>query len=118
MKAKNLFFKECHVAGRKYYDADLIWQSLKVGDSVKLVRDSDNKFDQYAVAVVYEQINTDSSQTERFVLGYIPAKENYEIATLLDADWLDIWNCTISKLDNTTYYDDQIHITIRIKNKE
>lgn len=31
MKTKKLFFKECHLAGRQYHDADEVWNELKVG---------------------------------------------------------------------------------------
>ena len=31
MKKKKLFFKECHLAGRQYHDANEVWEELKVG---------------------------------------------------------------------------------------
>lgn len=31
MKAKKLFFKECHLAGRQYHDVDEVWEELHVG---------------------------------------------------------------------------------------
>ena len=39
MKAHNLYFMDCHLAGRKYHDADLVWNDLKVGQSVRLERE-------------------------------------------------------------------------------
>ena len=30
MKAKKLFFKECHLAGRQYHDVDEVWDELKI----------------------------------------------------------------------------------------
>jgi hypothetical protein len=36
MKAKKLFFKECHLAGRKYHDVDEVWNELKVGTASNL----------------------------------------------------------------------------------
>lgn len=53
MKAKKLFFMECHLAGRKYHDAYEVWEELKVGTKLKLVRDADNRHDPDAVAVIY-----------------------------------------------------------------
>jgi hypothetical protein len=45
MKAKNLFLFDCHLAGRKYHDVDLVWDELRVGMHLDLVKDTDNKFD-------------------------------------------------------------------------
>ena len=42
MKAKKLFFKECHLAGRQYHDVDEVWEELHVGTLLELERDLDN----------------------------------------------------------------------------
>ena len=39
MKAKKLFFKECHLAGRQYHDVDEVWDELHVGTQLELQRD-------------------------------------------------------------------------------
>ena len=41
MKAKKLFFKECHLAGRQYHDADEVWDELHVGTCLELKLDLD-----------------------------------------------------------------------------
>lgn len=41
MKAKKLFFKECHLAGRQYHDVDEVWEELHVGTCLELQRDLD-----------------------------------------------------------------------------
>ena len=53
MKARKLFFKECHLAGRQYHDADEVWEELHVGTLLELRRDLDNRYDKDAVAVVF-----------------------------------------------------------------
>lgn len=52
MKAKKLFFKECHLAGRQYHDVDEVWEELHVGTLLELERDLDNRYDKNAVAVI------------------------------------------------------------------
>lgn len=42
MIAKKLFFMDCHLAGRKYHDADEVWNDLKVGTVLKLERDKED----------------------------------------------------------------------------
>ena len=39
MVTKKLFFMDCHLAGRKYHDADEVWEDLKVGTTLRLERD-------------------------------------------------------------------------------
>ena len=41
MKAKKLFFKECHLAGRQYHDVDEVWDRLQVSTKLRLERDMD-----------------------------------------------------------------------------
>ena len=40
MEAKKKYFMDCHLAGRKYHDADEVWDKLKVGTLLQLVRSS------------------------------------------------------------------------------
>ncbi|MBQ8867495.1 MAG: HIRAN domain-containing protein [Bacteroidaceae bacterium] len=119
MKAKKLFFMECHLAGRKYHDADEVWEELKVGTKLKLVRDADNRHDPDAVAVVYERACDDQrAECEEFLLGYIPCDENEQIALLFDAGWSEIFECRINKINPEAHPENQIRITIRVNRKE
>lgn len=111
MKAKKLFFMECHLAGRQYHDADEVWEELKVGTTLKLIRDLDNRYDKEAVAVVYDN-------GEEFLIGYIPTNKNETIAQLLEMGWSDIFSCRISKKDEDAHYENQIRLTIKINKKE
>ena len=46
---------DCHLAGRKYHDADEVWDKLKVGTLLSLKRDKENQHDANAVAVLYKK---------------------------------------------------------------
>ena len=113
MKAKKLFFKECHLAGRQYHDVDEVWEDLKIGTLLKLERDLDNRYDKDAVAVVFEKEM--HGEREEYLLGYIPSDENSEIAQLLEMGWTEIFECRICKINAETHYENQIHLSIRIK---
>ena len=116
MKAKKLFFKECHLAGRQYHDVDEVWEELHVGTVLKLERDLDSHYDPNAVAVIFSMgIDEDTEEREDYLLGYIPSKENEEIAQLLEMGWNDIFECRISKINPDAHYENQIRLTIRIK---
>lgn len=114
MRAKKLFFMECHLAGRQYHDADEVWDDLHVGTKVELVRDLDNRYDPNAVAVVFRKM-VNQLEEEEFLLGYIPRDENEYIAQLLEMGWTDIFECRISRINPEAHYEQQVHLTIRIK---
>ena len=119
MKAKKLFFKECHLAGRQYHDVDEVWEELHVGTLLELERDLDNRYDKNAVAVIYNQgLDEDTGERDEYLLGYIPSDENEEIAQLLEMGWNDVFECRISKINPDAHYENQIYLSIRIKKNE
>ena len=109
MVTKKLFFMDCHLAGRKYHDADEVWDELKVGATLKMERDKDNRLDPYAVMVVFEK------DGEEYKLGYIPRGENETIANILEMGWNEIFECRISKINPDAHPENQVHLTIKIK---
>ena len=109
MVAKKLYFMDCHLAGRKYHDADEVWEQLKVGTVLKLERDKENRVDANAVMVVYKD-----QEGENFKLGYIPRTDNKTIASLLEMGWTTIFECRISKLNPDAHPENQVYLTIRI----
>jgi len=108
---------DCHLAGRKYHDADEVWDKLKVGTLLELVRDKENYHDPNAVAVVYYDLDTDDDKAPSYVLGYIPREENETIANILEMGWTDLFECRISKINPDAHPEYQIHLTIKIKRK-
>lgn len=94
MEVKKKYFMDCHLAGRKYHDADEVWDKLKVGTELKLQRDMDNRHDKDAVAVMYH--NDDDNEDYR--IGYLPREYNEDIASILEMGWTDLFECRISKI--------------------
>ena len=113
MVAKKLYFMDCHLAGRKYHDVDEVWNELKVGTIVELHRDLENKFDGYAVEVIYTDANG-----EKFVLGYLPREENEVLANFLEMGWGMIFETRISRIIPEAHPEQQIQLTIKIKRNE
>ncbi len=114
MKAKKLFFKECHLAGRQYHDVDEVWDELHVGTRLELKRDMDNRYDNDAVAVIYSKTDKETGENDEYLLGYIPSNENETIAQILEMGWDNIFECRISKINPDAHYENQIRMTIRI----
>ena len=117
MKPKNLFFLECRVAGRRYSDADLVWDKLKVGTPLRLERDMDNRYDPNAVAIMLDMPIKGTNKVESYLLGFIPKAENYELAMLLESGWTEVFNCIVSRIDEDADFEHQLLVTIRINRK-
>ena len=115
MVAKKMYFMDCHLAGRKYHDADEVWDELKVGTILKLMRDKENRIDPYAVEVIYERKDKKENVEDDFCIGYIPRDENETIASFLEMGWDNVFECRISKINPDAHPENQVHLTIKIK---
>lgn len=62
------------LAGFRYYAGETLWQEMKIGDELALVREPDNAHDANAVRV----------QWRGHKLGYLPRAENRAVAAELD----------------------------------
>ena len=110
MEAKKKYFMDCHLAGRKYHDADEVWDKLKVGTKLQLQRDMNNRYDADAVVVMYH----DTEENEDYSIGYIPREDNKKLADFLEMGWSDIFECRISKMNPNAHPENQVDLTIRI----
>jgi hypothetical protein len=64
------------IAGFRYHDAASVFESMRVGDALALVREPDNPHDPNAIRVEW------NGRT----LGYVPRTENARVARQLDQD--------------------------------
>ena len=62
------------LAGFQYYAGDALWQDMRVGDALVLVREPDNAHDAHAVRVEWRGSK----------LGYLPRAENRSVAAEMD----------------------------------
>lgn len=62
------------VAGFQYYAGKRLWEGLKVGDVLMLVRDADNPHDSNAIRIEWRGE----------MLGYVPRAGNSAVAKLMD----------------------------------
>ena len=109
MKAHQKFYMDCHLAGRKYHDADLVWEYLRVGQTLRLEREQDNPHDPNAVQVIFNKDGED------YLLGYIPRDCNKDLAAILEMGWTNIFNCRIAGLNPDTHAENQVQLTISIR---
>ena len=69
-----IVIQDSPLAGFKYYDGRALWDQLRVGNALKLVREPDNPHDANAIRVEWEGR----------MLGYVPRRENAHLARQMD----------------------------------
>lgn len=101
-------FMNCDIAGFTYWDGCMAVEKLKIGTKLQLVRDENNKFDPYAVAIFLDDLK----------LGYIPRGENHDLSKFLEMGYEDIFEVRVNKLDLDEHPEEQVGIIVYIKRKE
>jgi hypothetical protein len=98
-------FVNCHIAGFSYYDGIDVFYELKIGSELKLKIESENKFDVYAVSIYFHDVK----------LGYIPRTENKLIFKFLQLGYENLFETRINRITPDTSPENQIGISIRIR---
>ena len=111
MENNKKYFMDCHLAGRKYYDAAEVWEQLKVGTPLRLVREADNRHDPDAIAVCYY----DKCEEELRHIGYIPSTHNADLAIFLDMGWGHLFDCRITQIQPDAHPERQVQLVIKVK---
>lgn len=70
----HILLQDSPLAGFQYHAGKKLWEEMKVGDALALVREPDNSYDAKAVRVDWRGHK----------LGYVPRRENADIARLMD----------------------------------
>ena len=96
-----------HIAGFSYWDGCEVLEQLKPGTKLDLVREEDNKFDPYAVAIYYGE----------FKLGFIPRGSNHDISKYLDMGVDDIYEVRVTRVTPDAHPESQVEVIVYIKNQ-
>jgi hypothetical protein len=100
-------FLHCDIAGFTYWDGCMALEELKIGKTLQLVREKENQFDPYAVALYYQDMK----------LGYIPRGNNHELSLFLDMGYEDLFEVRINKLDLDEHPESQVGIIVYLLRK-
>ena len=96
-----------HIAGFGYWDGCEAFEHLKIGTLLELVREEENHFDPYAVAIYYHE----------YKLGYIPRGDNNEISKYLDMGWNNLYEVRVTRVTPDAPPESQIEVIVYIKRK-
>jgi hypothetical protein len=94
-----------HIAGFGYWDGCEAFEHLKIGTKLDLVREEDNAFDPYAVAIYYKDLK----------LGFIPRESNKEISKYLDMGWDDLYEVRVTRVTPDAHPESQVEVVVYIK---
>ena len=70
----SIIVQQSPLAGFQFYEGKALWDEMRVGDVLTLVRERDNPYDANAVRIEWKGNR----------LGYIPRRENADVARQLD----------------------------------
>ncbi len=83
----------------------MVMNQLKIGDEVQLVREENNKFDPYAVAIMFDG----------YKLGYIPRTNNEQFCALMDQGHSYIFEARIQRITPDSHMEHQVSIIVYLK---
>ena len=89
------------LAGFQYHHGEALWPQLAVGQSLQLVREPDNKYDNRAVRVEWQGRK----------LGYIPRLDNAAVSQLLDRG--ERLEALIAGLENSSNPWSRVKVEVR-----
>jgi hypothetical protein len=104
MNTKKRHYIHFDIAGFTYWEGCLVLNELKVGTKLTLVREEDNKFDPYAVAVYLEETK----------LGFIPRTENHEISKFLELGHTDLFDARVNRISPDQDPENQVGVIVYI----
>ena len=105
---KRVHLDNFHIAGFGYWDGCEAFEHLKIGTKLDLVREADNAFDPYAVAIYYGE----------YKLGFIPRGSNHDISKYLDMGLEGIYEVRITRITPDVHTEQQMEVIIYIKNQK
>ncbi len=107
IKTNKEHFLSCNVAAFTYHEGCEVFDKLKVGKRVTLVREDENPYDHNAVAIFFGETH----------IGYIPRRQNETIAKFLDLGYGDIFEARIQSVDSVAHPEEQVSVVIYLKRK-
>lgn len=92
---------QCFVAGFSYYHGPQLLGKMEIGDTIKLVREPTNKFDNKAIALYFKNNK----------IGFIPRTDNQVLSNIMDANTLKL-QAEISYVNPKKDSWEQVEITV------
>ncbi len=105
MKTQRRHYINFDIAGFSYWDGCEVFNELKIGTELKILREEDNKFDPYAVAIYYGESK----------LGFVPRNANHDISKFLELGHAHLFEVRINRVSPDAHTENQIGVIVYIK---
>jgi hypothetical protein len=102
------FYASFNIAGFTYYDGVDVFKDLQIGTELRLAPEPENKFDEHAVAIYYNDHQ----------LGYIPKNRNTDIGKFLNFGHTNLFEIKINRIALEERPEEQIGVVVKIKNNK
>lgn len=89
------------MAGFRYYNGPQLIDKMEIGDTIKLVREPNNKYDNKAIALYFQNNK----------IGFIPQMDNQVISNMMDANMM-LLNAEISYVNPKKDSWEQLEIIV------
>ena len=138
LKKNKAEFLNCNLAGFGHTEGYLVLDEMRPGDKLYMVREDENKHDLDAIALFYVPKNELPKDTQLFSLslgkpkkanaqertvealhvGYIPGRDNTQLAMMMDYGHKDIFECVITYVDKEAHPNQQVQIRVNLLEKK
>lgn len=96
-KISRVHLTHFHIAGFSYYEGPIVFDNLKIGTQLIMKREADNRYDQHAIALYFEDTK----------LGFIPQGQNEILAKLMDAGFAQ-FEVFINRVQKKEHPEEQV----------
>ncbi|MDR1981383.1 MAG: HIRAN domain-containing protein [Tannerellaceae bacterium] len=93
------------IAGFTYYEGPIVFTQLKVGASLQLVAEPENKFDPNAVAIYFGEEK----------IGFISREKNELFSLFFEQGYKNIFEAYINRLSPDAYPERQVGVAVYLK---
>jgi len=97
-----------HLAGFSHWNGIFLFSKLQIGTELRIQAEPENRYDSDAVAVFFEDKK----------IGYIPRRENSEIAKFCRQGYADIFDVRINRISPAENPENLIGIAVYIRDRE
>lgn len=138
LKKNKAEFLNCNLAGFGHTEGYLVLDEMRPGDKLYMVREDENKHDLDAIALFYvpkhelpkdtqlfsislgkpKKANAQERTVEALHVGYIPGRDNTQLAQLMDFGHKDIFECVITYVDKEAHPNQQVQIRVNLLEKK
>ena len=99
------FIDRFNIAGFTFWDGYMIFDKLRAGQELMLLREEDNRYDPQAVAIYFGD----------FKLGYIPRENNSMVCKFLDLGYTNIFELRVQSVQPEANPERQVYVALYIK---